>query len=121
VSIRYESSSDGEGLRSAVDCAALEGLLPRYMEAAAGTARAPDYGVDEEGAKRLLGLLDLKLDRVIAGLSSNPTRRRNKFRVLGLDSTLGRVSRPVADEDSGDFQVLGADPGLDLCLGLGLV
>jgi hypothetical protein len=72
VSIRYESSFDREGPQSTIDCAALEGLLPRSMEATAGSASS---GVDEEGVKRLLGILDLKTDRVIAGLSLKPTRR----------------------------------------------
>jgi hypothetical protein len=69
--IRYELSFDGGGLHSTVDYVALEGLLSRSMEAAAGIARVPALGVDEEGVKRLLGLLDLKLDWVIAGLSSS--------------------------------------------------
>jgi hypothetical protein len=51
MSIPYELSSDGGGLRSAGDCAALEGLLSRSMEAAAGIARAPAFGVDEEGVE----------------------------------------------------------------------
>jgi hypothetical protein len=98
VSVRYESS-DEEGLRSAVDCAAMEGLLPRYVEAAAGSAKATGSGVDEEGVKKLLGLLDIKLDRVIAGLSAKPTRRRHKCRVLGLDCALGGKSGPKVVEN----------------------
>jgi hypothetical protein len=41
----------------------------------------------------LLGFLQMKLDRVLAGVLSKPTRRRNKARVLGLaDSDLGWAS-----------------------------
>lgn len=122
VSIRYESSSDKEGLRSAVDCAALEGPLPRLVDVAAGSARALGSGVDEEGLKRLLGLLDLKLDRVITRLSSKPTRRRNKFSVLGLDHALGRESGLVVDEEPDPdlgmdlYVATSLDPGLDLGL-----
>jgi hypothetical protein len=57
----------------AVDCAALEGVRPCLMEAA-GSAGASDLGVEVEELKKLLGLLDLKLDRVITGLSLRPTR-----------------------------------------------
>ena len=92
----------------AVDCATLESLLLRLVEAV-GSARAFGPGVDEEGVKKLRGLLDLKLDQVITGLSLKPTHRRKKFKVLGLEYALDRESRPVVNED--------LDPGLDHCVG----
>ena len=61
----------------AVDCAVLEGGRPRLVEAA-GSVRASETGVDEEGVKKLLGLLELKLDWVLFGLPLRPIRRRRK-------------------------------------------
>jgi hypothetical protein len=112
VPMHYESRTVGEDLRVAVDCAALEGFRPRSMEAA-GSAGASGLGAEVGGVKKLLGLLDLKLDRVITGLSLRPTRWRKKLRVLGLDYALDRETGPVIDEN--------LDLGLDRCVGSGLV
>jgi hypothetical protein len=109
---QFESRTIGEDLRVAVDCAALEGVWPCSMEAA-GSARASGLGAEVEGLKKLIGLLDLKLDRVITGLSLRPTRwRRKKFRVVGLDYDLVRKTRSVIDEN--------LDLGLERCVGSGL-
>jgi hypothetical protein len=109
---QYESRTIGEDLRVAVDCAALEGVRPCSMEAA-GSAGVSDLGVEVEGLKKLLGLLDLKLDRVITGLSLRPTRwRRKKFRVVGLDYAVVRKTGSVIDEN--------LDLGLERCVGSGL-
>jgi hypothetical protein len=106
------SRTIGEDLRVAVDCAALEGVWPCSMEAA-GSAGASGLGAEVEGLKKLIGLLDLKLDRVITGLSLRPTRwRRKKFRVVGLDYDLVRKTGSVIDEN--------LDLGLERCVGSGL-
>jgi hypothetical protein len=106
---QYESRTIGEDLRVAVDCAALEGVRPCSMEAAG----ASGLGAEVEGLKKTLGLLDLKLDRVITGLSLRPTRwRRKKFKVVGLDYALVRKTRSVIDEN--------LDLGLVRCVGSGL-
>jgi hypothetical protein len=103
------SRTIGEDLRVAVDCAALEGVWPCSMEAA-GSAGASGLGAEVEGLKKMIGLLDLKLDRVITGLALRPTRwRRKKFRVVGLDYALVRKTGPVI-----------LDMGLDRCVGSGL-
>jgi hypothetical protein len=67
----FEARNEGEGLRVAVDCAALEAFRPRSREAAR-YVRVPSTG-DEDGVKKLLGLLHLKLDRVLSGLPLRPT------------------------------------------------
>jgi hypothetical protein len=86
----FESRFDSEGLRSAVDCSALDEPVPGPLEAAAGSARASTSFVDEAGLMTLLGLVNLKLDRVIARLIPKPTRRSNKVRILGpANFTLG--------------------------------
>jgi hypothetical protein len=109
VLTQVESRNIGEDLRVAVDCAALEGAWPCLMEAA-GSAGASGLGVEVEGLKKMIGLLDLKLDRVITGLALRPTRwRRKKFRVVGLDYALVRKTGPVI-----------LDMGLDRCVGSGL-
>jgi hypothetical protein len=109
---QFESRTIGEDLRVAVDCAALEGARLCSMEAA-GSAGASDLGVKVEGLKKLLGLLDFKLDRVITGLSLRPTRwRRKKFRVVGLDYAVVRKTGSVIDENM--------DLGLERCVGSGL-
>jgi hypothetical protein len=109
VPTQYESRTIGEDLRVAVDCAALEGVRPCSMEAARSVG-ASGLGAEVEGMKKLLGLLDLKLDRVITGLSLRPTRwRRKKFIVVGLDYALVRETGPVIDEN--------LDLGLDRCVG----
>jgi hypothetical protein len=96
----------------AVDCATLEGVRPCSMEAA-GSAGASGLGAEVEGMKKLLGLLDLKLDRVITGLSLRPARwRKKKVRVVGLDYALVRKTGSVVDEN--------LDLGLDRCVGSGL-
>jgi hypothetical protein len=106
---QYESRTIGEDLRVAVDCAALEGVRPCSMEAA-GSVGASGLGAEVEGLKKMLGLLDLKLDRVITGLSLRPTRwRRKKFRVVGLDYALVRKTGSVIDEN--------LDLGLERCVG----
>jgi hypothetical protein len=80
----FESRFDDGGLRCAVDCSALEGVLPTSLVAAAGSARD---SFSSEGLMRMLGFIQMKLDRV-----------------LGLvDSDLGSASGPVS----------GWDPGLD--------
>jgi hypothetical protein len=43
----------------------------------AGYVKVPSIG-DEDGVKKLLGLLQLKLDRVLPGLPLRPTRWRKK-------------------------------------------
>jgi hypothetical protein len=112
VSTQYESRTIGEDLRVAVDCAALEGVRPCSMEAA-GSAGESGLSAEVEGMKKLLGLLDLKLDRVITGPSLRPARwRRKKVRVVGLDYALVRKTGSVVDEN--------LDLGLDRCVGSGL-
>jgi hypothetical protein len=94
VSSCFESGSDGEGLRSAVDCLELEGFLPRSLAAAAGSvcSMKKKGKIDSGGLMRLLGHIHLKLDRVLAGVTSKPTRRRKRVRGLGFaDIDLGRV------------------------------
>jgi hypothetical protein len=109
VLTQVESRNIGEDLRVAVDCAALEGAWPCSMEAA-GSAGASGLGAEVEGLKKMIGILDLKLDRVITGLALRPTRwRRKKFRVVGLDYASARKTGPVI-----------LDMGLDRCVGSGL-
>jgi hypothetical protein len=116
VPTHYESRTVGEDLRVAVDCAAMEGFRPSSMEAA-GSAGASGLGAEVEEVKKLLGLLDFKLDRIITGLSLRPSRWRKKLRVLGLDFALDRETGPVIDEnlDLGLNRCVGSDlvPGLD--------
>jgi hypothetical protein len=109
VSTCFESHSVGEGLRVAIDCAALEGGRPSLVEAA-GFVRASETGVDE-GVKKLLGRLEFKLDRILSGLPLRPIRRRRKkCKILGRDSVLEKETGPVGAE--------GPNPGLDPDLGL---
>jgi hypothetical protein len=121
----FEARNVGEGMRVAVDCAALEAYRPRSREAA-GFARVHSSG-EEDGVKKMLGLLHLKLDRILYGLSLRPKRWRKKKRckVLGLDVGLEKEPGLKGVEDPN----LGLDPGLghvlvpgsDLDLGLDLV
>jgi hypothetical protein len=67
----------------------MEGVLPRSLKAAVGSARASSSIVDEAGLMRLLGQLHLKLVRVLARVSARPNRMRNKVRVLGLTDASG--------------------------------
>jgi hypothetical protein len=109
VSTCFESHSVGEGLRVAIDCAALEGGRPSLVEAA-GFVRASETGVDE-GVKKLLGRLEFKLDRILSGLPLRPIRRRRKkCKILGRDSVLEKETGPLGAE--------GPNPGLDPGLGL---
>ena len=75
------------------------------MVEASGSVRASETGVDEEGVKKLRGLLELKLDRVLSGLPLRPIRRRRKkCKILGLDVVL---------EETGPVCAEGSNPGLD--------
>jgi hypothetical protein len=110
VSKSFETQNEGEGLRVAVDCAALEALRPRSREAA-GYVRVPSTG-DEDGVKKLLGLLHLKLDRVLSGLPLRPTRwrrKKKKGRFLGREVIVEKEPGPEGEEDP--------NMGVDLDLG----
>jgi hypothetical protein len=113
VSICFKSRSDGEGMRSAMDCSALEGPLPRSLEVEAGSTRAAVSVVDEAGMMKLLGLINLKLDWILIGRTSKPSHRRKKVRILGLaDSVLGWASGPVSKSLDPSLAP-GVDPVLD--------
>ena len=86
----FESRSDGEGLHSAMDCSELEGFLPRSLAAAAVSVcsmKKKKGKIGSGGLMRLLGHIHLKLDRVLAGVTSKPTRRRKRARGLGFADT----------------------------------
>jgi hypothetical protein len=122
VSKCFESRNDGEGLRVAVDCAAFEAAWPETREAA-GCVRVPSSG-EEDGLKKLLRLLHLKLDRVLVGLSLRPNRwpdldvgldvvvEKEPGPELGLDPCMGQIVVPGSDPD------LGSDLGQDSYMAL---
>ena len=62
VPIHFELESNGEGVRSAMDCSALEDFVPGSLEAAAGFDMVSSSVVDKAGLMRLLGKLHLKMD-----------------------------------------------------------
>ena len=84
VSICFESGFDGEGLCFAVDCLALDGVLPTSLKAATGSARASSSIVDKVGLMRLLGHFHLKLDWVLARVSTGPNLRGIRFAFWAL-------------------------------------
>jgi hypothetical protein len=121
VLTQLESRNIGEDLRVAVDCAELEGVRPCSMEAA-GSAGASGLGAEVERLKKMIGLLDLKLDRVINGLALRPTRwRRKKFRAVGLDYACFKAhsleKKKIQSRKTGPMIL---DLGLDRCVGSGL-
>jgi hypothetical protein len=94
VSSCFESGSNGEGLRSAMDYSELEGFLTRSLAAVAGSMcsmkKKKKGKIDSGGLMRLLGHIHLKLDRVLVRVTSKPTRRRKRVRGLGFaDIDLG--------------------------------
>lgn len=121
VSTCFETVSDGDELRSAVDCYALEGL-PRTLAAASTSlsSRKKKGPFGNHGLKRLLGQVQSKLDRVLTGLASKPKRRRKRFGILGLAFTAsGRDIGSGNEASSGHISVL--DLGLDLVPDMGFV
>ena len=84
----FESRSDGEGLRYAVDCLKLEGVLPRSLAAAAGSMcsmkKKKKGKISSGGLMRLLEHIHLKLDRVLAGLLQSPPEGGKEFVVWAL-------------------------------------
>jgi hypothetical protein len=123
VSKCFETRNDGEGLRVAVDCAAFEAAWPETREAA-GCVRVPSSG-EEDGLKKLLRLLHLKMDRVLVGLSLRPNRwrKKKKCRVLGLDVVVEKEPGPELGLDPcmGQIVVPGSDPNLGSDLGSGFL
>jgi hypothetical protein len=115
VSKCFEARNDGEELRIAVDCAAFEAAWPGTREAA-GCVRVPSSG-DEDALKKLIGLLHLKMDRVLVGLSLRPNRWRKKKKcsVMGLDVVVEKEPGPDLGLDP--FVVPGSDPVLGSDLG----
>jgi hypothetical protein len=131
VPIRFESESVDEGVRFAVDCSALEDLVPGSLEAAAGSDMVPSSEVGEAGVMRLLGQLHLKMDRVLRVLGSTGfdvghyvesgmgvdlgggqivDTRRDMVLDLGPDTNINPGTDPSTYMDSGT----GLDPGSKL-------
>ena len=121
VSSCFESRSNGVGLRSAMDCSALDSV-PRYMAAAAGSVSMKKKGkFSIFRLLRPLGQFHLKLDRVLAGFAMKPIRRRKRVRFLGFRKfVLGWVSRSVLEAGSGQNLEPNLELGSDLCLKPGL-
>jgi hypothetical protein len=76
----YETVFDGEGMRSAMNCFALEST-PRPLVAVVAVfvrlkKRKGNFGII--GLLRNLGHIQSKLDLVLEGLASKPMRRRKK-------------------------------------------
>ena len=115
--------SDGDGLRFAVDCYALE-CMPRSLAVAAATSLKSKKMKGIFGnprTKRLLGHVLFGLDRVLARFASKPKRRRIRAGSLGpMASVFGRHFRFVFEVGSGHGVDLGAESGLGLISNPGL-
>ena len=115
----YKTRSNGEGMRSAVDCYALEST-PRPLAAAAVSVRLKrkgNFGII--GLLRNLWRIQSKLDRVLDGLALKPKRRSKRLGFLGLSrGTGGRESRYILEAGSDHFSAPDASLGLDPSVGL---
>jgi hypothetical protein len=99
----------GEDARLAVDCSSFESSVM-----AAGFVRLRrktkvNFGIC--GVLSLLGQIKRKLDRVFAGLASEPNRRRKRVLVLGLSNSGGGW---VPGSDLKSISGLSVIPGCDL-------
>jgi hypothetical protein len=116
----YETRSDGERLRSAVDCYALESTPRPLAVAAAVSVRMKRKGNFVIIVLwRNLGHIQSKLDQVLDGLASKPKHRRKRLGFFGLSrGTGGRESRSILEAGSGQFSALDANLGLHPGMGL---
>jgi hypothetical protein len=116
----YETRSDGERLRSAVDCYALESTPRPLAVAAAVSVRMKRKGNFVIIVLwRNLGHIQSKLDQVLDGLASKPKHRRKRLGFFGLSrGTGGRESRSILEAGSGQFSALDANLGLHPGTGL---
>jgi hypothetical protein len=121
VSTCCERVLDGDGLRFAVDCQAME-CLPSSPAAAAVTPLKPKKMKGTFGnsrIKRLLGLVLSGLDRVLARLASKPKHKpiRRRIRVgslgQGLVSGFGRHFKSGLDQGAESGSGLISNPDLD--------
>ena len=104
-----ELEFDGLGVRSAVDCSALESLsTPLVVAAGFVSSRKMGGKIGISGLLRLLGKIQHKLDWVCVGLASKPNHRRKRVYFMGLTKFgFGWVSG--SDQNSGPCQY--SDPG----------
>ncbi|KAE8099823.1 hypothetical protein FH972_017776 [Carpinus fangiana] len=104
--IRFETESDGEGVRFAVDCLALDGLVSGPLEATAGSDLVSSSKVEKAGLMRLLGQLHLKMDRVLCVLGfSGSDLGLNVELDIGVDPGLLPVS--LSSDDGLETQGVG--------------
>ena len=123
MSTCFETVSDGDGLHSAVDCFAMEGLHTSLAVADVILSPKKKGNIGNQGIKRLLGHVHSEVDRVLIGFFSKPKCRRKRVGILGragsaVDRITGSVLETVSglELESGSVPGLGnnLDPGLDL-------
>ena len=110
--IHFESKSDGEGVRYAVDCSMLEDFVPGSLEVAARFDMVSSSVVDEAGLMTLLGQLHLKMDQILDRVSSKPNSRKKKLHVLG-SSGYGLGYNMESGNGVHSSRDLALDPGPD--------
>ena len=110
MSTYFKTVSDGDGLRSTVDCFAMEGLhTPLAAAVVILSLKKKKGNSGNQGIKRLLGHFHSEVDWVLVGLFSKPKHRRKRVGILGqVGSGLELESSSVP----GLGNIL--DPGLDM-------